>query len=164
MKKLVGPITIVSLALFGCGQGGEEPADTTQTEESGAQSSSVQSPNEIIAGIQENGASEDDRPSVSLDFSSGVQWEGSSYVAVPESGTITIAGYIEGGDALFLVKDGEVLEEIELNEAGEFEYSAEAPSEETVYHFVADNRLEVGQTDVNVDETDRAEEIVFRAE
>lgn len=174
MKKLIGPLAVVSLALFGCGQGAQDTADTSQTDTteveqtdtSAAQSSSVKSPDEILADIEEDGANEEDeRPTIGLDFSSGVQWEGSGYVAVPEEGTITITGNVTGEDALlFLVQDSEVVEEIELNEAGDFEYTTEAPSEETTYYFVADNRLEVGQTDVNVEEADRAEDVVFRAE
>lgn len=171
-KKLIGPVTVLSLALFGCGQA-EETADTTQTDTtevtqndtSQAESSSVQDPNDIIAGIKEDSGSEDERPAVELDFSSGVAWEESSYAATPADGTITITGNVLAEDPkLFLVQDGEVTEEITLNEAGEFEYTTEAPAEDTTVYFVADNRLEVGQTDVNVEEADRAEEIVLKSE
>ena len=161
LKKLIGPLAVISLSLFACSN--EEANDTTE-EISESTESTVASPDEIMNQITES-SSEDGRPSVALDFSSGAEWTDEGYTSYPtEDGSYLVSGYLEGGDKLFLVQDGEVLEEVALSESLDFEYTMEAIPETQVYYFVADNRLEVGQTDVNLDEVDRAEKITFAVE
>lgn len=162
LKRLIGPLTVVSLALFACGN---EEADNANEETAESTESSVASPDEIMNQITES-SSEDERPSVSLDFNTGVEWTDEGYTALPaEDGSYAVTGYIEGGDKLFLVQDGEVMEEIPLTDTLDFEYTMEGGlSENQVYYFVADNRLEVGQTDVNLDDADRAEKVTFAKE
>ena len=161
LKKLIGPLAVISLSLFACGN--EEATDTTE-EVSESTESTIASPDEIMNQITE-GSSEDERPTVALDFSSGAEWTDEGYTSFPsEDGSYLVTGYLEGGDKLFLVQDDEVLEEVALSEGLDFEYTMEPISETQVYYFVADNRLEVGQTDVNLDETDRAEKITFAVE
>lgn len=160
-KKLIGLLAVISLSLFACGN--EEVDDTTE-EVSESTESTVASPDEIMNQITE-GSSEDERPTVALDFSSGAEWTDEGYTSFPsEDGSYLVTGYLEGGDKLFLVQDGEVVEEVALSEGLDFEYAMEPISETQVYYFVADNRLEVGQTDVNLDEADRAEKITFAVE
>lgn len=161
LKKLIGPLAVISLSLFACGN--EETVDTTE-EASESTESTVASPDEIMSQITES-SSEDERPSVSLDFNSGVEWTDEGYTSYPsEDNSYSVTGYIEGGDKLFLVQDGEVLEEITLSENLDFEYAMEPISETQVFYLVADDRLEVGQTDVNLDEVDRAEKVTFAVE
>lgn len=161
LKKLIGPLAVISLSLFACSN--EDNTDTTE-EVSESTESTVASPDEIMNQITES-SSENERPSVALDFSSGAEWTDEGYTTYPsEDGNYLVTGYLEGGDKLFLVQDGEVLEEIALSETLDFEYTMEAIPETQVYYFVADDRLEVGQTDVNLDEVDRAEKITFAVE
>ncbi|MFL2101568.1 hypothetical protein [Mycobacteroides abscessus] len=161
LKKLMGPLAVISLALFACGN---EEADNTTDDVSESSDSTVASPDEIMNQITES-SSADERSSVALDFSSGVEWMDAGYTSSPsEDGSYLVTGYLEGGDKLFLVQDGEVLEEVALSDSLDFEYAMEPITETQVYYFVADNRLEVGQTDVNLDEVDRAEKITFAVE
>ncbi|MBM6614791.1 hypothetical protein JTF06_07795 [Desemzia sp. RIT804] len=154
LKKLIGPLAVISLSLFACGN--EETSESP--------GSTIASPDEIMSQIIE-GSSEDERPSVSLDFNSGVEWTDEGYTSYPsEDNSYLVNGYIEGGDKLFLVQDGEVLEEIMLSENLDFEYAMEPISETQVFYLVADNRLKVGQTDVDLDEVDRVEKITFAVE
>ncbi|MCI3028167.1 hypothetical protein LMF32_03485 [Desemzia sp. C1] len=162
LKRLIGPLAVISLSLFACGN---EEADSPNEETAESTESTVASPDEIMNQITES-SSEDERPSVSLDFNTGVEWTDEGYTALlSEDGSYAVTGYIEGGDKLFLVQDGEVMEEIPLTDTLDFEYTMEGGlSENQVYYFVADDRLEVGQTDVNLDDADRAEKVTFAVE
>lgn len=161
LKRMIGPLAVMSLSLFACGN---EEADVTKEDISQTSDSTTATPDEIMKQITEND-SKDERPTVNLDFSSGVEWTDEGYTSFPtDDGSHLVTGYLEGGDKLFLVQDGTVLEEITLSETLDFEYAVEPVSQTQVYYFVADNRLEVGQTDVNLDEIDRAEKITFAVE
>ena len=116
-------------------------------------------PEDIIKGIKENSGNEESRPSVSLDLSSGIAWEDGGYKAQFENGSATIGGTVNGSDKLFVIDNGEVTEEVEIQE-GAFQYTTEKAAGDTV-HLAADDRLEVGQTDVDMDDLDRSEEIEF---
>lgn len=154
LKKLVVPLAVVFVFLGACStEVSQENTDTT-----------VAGPDEIMKQISEN-TEEDVRSSVALDFNTGVEWTEEGYTAYPaEDGTYTVTGYIEGTDKLFLVQNNEVVEEIPLSNTLDFEYTLDSLSETQVFYLVADNRLVVGQTDIDLEETDRAEKVTFAVE
>src|SRR5690625_1572285 len=159
-KKLISTLAVVSLALVGCGTDDTtEQADTTAEVSTESSNGDRRSPEEIIGGIKENSGNGEERPSVGLDLAGGVQWGDGGYEAPLTDGSATVAGTVEGGERLFVIENGEVTEEVEL-EAGSFEYTTEREAGETI-HLAADDRLEVGQTDVDMENIDRVEEIEF---
>lgn len=115
----------------------------------------------MINSIKDDIENKEGRPSVQLGMNSGVVWKDGGYKAALTDGKADLAGDTSS-DKLFVVKDGEVVEEIPLEE-GSFTYTAEA-ADGDVLTLVADDRLEVGETDVDMAEVDRAEEITFVAE
>lgn len=162
-KKLYSLLAVTTLALVGCGTTDDvsDQADQAPVEnnEEIASIGDQRSPEDIIKGIKENSGNEDSRPSVSLDLSSGIAWEDGGYKAQLENGSATIGGTVDGSDKLFVIENGEVTEEVEIQE-GTFEYTTEKAAGDKV-HLAADDRLEVGQTDVDMDDLDRSEEIEF---
>lgn len=166
-KKLIGTMAFMSLALAGCGNdSGEKPADTTSkadtTEVTSNADSGRKDPNDVINSIKEDIKNSDARPSVELGMNSGVEWKDGGYQAALKDGKATVTGDTTG-EKVFVVKDGEVTEEIDLGEGGAFEYETEAKDGDVLY-LVADDRLEVGQKDVDLEDTDRAEKITYVAE
>lgn len=164
-KKLVGTLAFVSLALAGCGNNADEkPVDTTSTADttevsSEATSNKHRDPNDVISGIKDDIANDDSRPAVELGMNSGVEWRDGGYKAPLKDGKAEITGDTTS-EKVFVVKDGEVIEELKLEEGGSFSYETEA-SDGDVITLVADDRLEDGEKDVDMDEVDRAEEITF---
>ncbi len=159
-KMVVSTLALVSFALAGCGNNGEESVDTTSNTEVSS-SSTHKDPNDVINSIKDDIENKEGRPSVQLGMNSGVVWKDGGYKAALTDGKADLAGDTSS-DKLFVVKDGEVVEEIPLEE-GSFTYTAEA-ADGDVLTLVADDRLEVGETDVDMAEVDRAEEITFVAE
>lgn len=162
-KKLFGTLAVVSLALFGCGNddNAKKEDTTAQTTESSAGTETKgehKSPNDIIEGIKKDSGSEDDRPSVQLGLDSGVQWQDGGYKAALTDGKAAISGDTTS-EKLFVVKDGEVVDEVPLENGG-FSYELEGKDGDVV-NLVADDRLEKDQKDVDLENADRVEEITL---
>ncbi|WP_027108017.1 hypothetical protein [Lacticigenium naphthae] len=165
-KKLVGPLALVSLTLFACGEdtATEEGEDTTaQMDTSVTAESEVEDPNDIINKIKED-SENDEAPKPTLDFSSGVSWMEQGYTAVAdESGNATITGYVENAESLYVIENGEVTEELELTDAGDFEYVSAVLEEKQIY-LAVDESLEAGQTDIDIEGLSRVEPITLTTE
>lgn len=76
----------------------------------------------------------------------------------PKTELNTVTGYIEGTDKLFLVHNNEVIKEITLSA------TLDSLFEIQFFCLVADNRLYISQTNIDLLVTVRAEKVTFAVE